>query len=52
MATPFVAGIAALLAEACPAARGVVLKDLLLRGCLALGAAARDVGAGVVRAPR
>jgi subtilisin family serine protease len=51
MATPFVAGIAALLAEACPAARGVALKDLLLRACLALAAAARDVGAGVVRAP-
>jgi subtilisin len=51
MATPFVAGIAALLAEARPAARGVALKDLLLRACLARGAAARDVGAGVVRAP-
>ena len=51
MATPFVAGIAALMAEARPAARGVALQDLLLRACLALSAAARDVGAGLVRAP-
>jgi subtilisin len=52
MAAPYVAGIAALLAEAHPHARGAALRDLLLRSALALGAAVRDAGAGLVQAPR
>lgn len=52
MATPFVAGIAALLAEANPQARGAALRDLLLEAIRELPAAARDVGAGLVQAPQ
>ena len=52
MAAPFVAGIAALLAEAHPHARGAALRDLLLHSALALGAPPRDAGAGLVQAPR
>jgi subtilisin family serine protease len=52
MATPLVAGIAALVAEANPAARGGTLKDLLLRAILALPLPAQDTGAGLVHAPQ
>jgi subtilisin len=52
MATPFVAGIAALLAESNPAARGAALRALLLRALRALPAPARDVGGGIVQAPQ
>jgi subtilisin len=47
----FVAGIAALLAEANTAARGAALRSLLLQTSLALPVPARDVGAGLVQAP-
>jgi subtilisin len=52
MATPFVAGIAALLAEARPEARGAALRDLLLEALRELPAPMRDVGAGLVQAPQ
>jgi subtilisin family serine protease len=51
MASPFVAGIAALIAEANPAARGHELLDLLIRSARPLSLPARDVGAGLVQAP-
>jgi subtilisin len=52
MATPLVAGIAALLAEANPAARGGALRDLLLQAILTLPLPAQDAGAGLVLAPQ
>lgn len=52
VAAPFVAGIAALLAEADPNARGAALRAALLRAFLRLPAPARDVGAGLVQAPQ
>jgi subtilisin len=52
MATPFVAGIAALLAEARPEARGAALCDLLLEAFRKIPAPARDVGVGLVQAPQ
>jgi subtilisin len=54
MATPHVAGVAALLAEANPSARGQALKDLVLAQCMTLtGGAARqgEIGVGFVQAP-
>jgi subtilisin len=51
MATPCVAGIAALLAEANPAIRGRDLLALLTTGAQPLGLPARDVGAGLIQAP-
>ena len=50
-AAPCVAGIAALLAEAQPAARGAALRALLLATILPLSSPVRDVGAGLVQAP-
>jgi subtilisin family serine protease len=50
-AVPYVAGVAALLAEAYPTARGAALRDLLLERALALPNAERDAGAGLAQAP-
>ena len=50
-ATPFAAGIAALLAEANPGARGAALQALLLASVRPLALPTRDVGAGLVQAP-
>jgi subtilisin len=52
MAAPFVAGIAALVAEADTSARGAALRAALLKAFLPLPAPARDVGAGLVQAPQ
>ena len=53
IATPFVAGIAALYAEACPQARGEKLLDLVLSKAQRLDNQKQlDVGAGLVFAPR
>jgi subtilisin family serine protease len=54
MATPHVAGIAALFAEANPNLRGQALKDLVLSQCAVLpNSAARqgEIGHGLVQAP-
>ncbi|HET6893419.1 MAG TPA: S8 family serine peptidase [Pyrinomonadaceae bacterium] len=51
MATPHVAGIAALLSEANPGARGRALASLLIQGARRLSLPARDVGSGLVQAP-
>jgi subtilisin len=51
MATPHVAGIAALHAEANPGIRGRALMSLLIQSARRLEAPARDVGAGLVQAP-
>jgi subtilisin len=51
MATPHVAGVAALLAEANPNARGVSLSALLAREARRLNLPSRDVGSGLVQAP-
>jgi subtilisin len=51
MATPHVAGIAALYAEQDPTARGAALWELLTAGAEQLALAAEDVGAGMVQAP-
>lgn len=51
MATPFVAGVAALYAEADPDARGARLGERLARDARQLSLPPRDVGAGLVQAP-
>lgn len=51
MATPHVAGIAALLAEQNPDVRGGSLGWLLLQSARRLDLSAQDVGAGLVQAP-
>jgi subtilisin family serine protease len=51
MATPHVAGILGLLAEANPDASAAELKSLLLAGARRLPIPAVDVGAGLVQAP-
>jgi subtilisin len=54
MATPHVAGIAALFAQANPNIRGQALKDMILNHCMALpnGAARKgEIGRGLVQAP-
>ena len=53
IATPFVAGVAALFAEAFPQVRGKALWDLLCAKAEEIpGYNERDFGAGLVRAPR
>jgi subtilisin family serine protease len=51
MATPHVAGIAALLKEANPAMQGGALGWLILQSSNRLSLLARDVGAGLAQAP-
>lgn len=51
MATPHVAGIAALLAEQNPDVRGGTLGWLLLQSARRLDLSSQDVGAGLVQAP-
>ncbi|WP_368642231.1 S8 family serine peptidase [Castellaniella ginsengisoli] len=51
MAAPFVAGVAALHAQADPAARGARLGERLAQSARALSDPVRDVGAGLVQAP-
>jgi len=51
MATPHVAGIAALLREANPNATAADLWSLLVRGAMRLPLPSTDVGAGLVQAP-
>jgi subtilisin family serine protease len=51
MATPHVAGIAALHAEANPNARGLALANLLIQSARRLALPSRDVGSGLVQAP-
>jgi subtilisin family serine protease len=50
-AAPFVAGVAALLAQADPGARGAQLRMRLLAAVRPLSGPVRDVGAGLVQAP-
>lgn len=51
MATPFVAGIAALHAQADPDLRGAALAARLVESALPLELPQRDVGSGIVQAP-
>ena len=51
MATPHVAGIAALFAEANPRASASSLWSLLVRNARRLALPSRDVGSGLVQAP-
>jgi subtilisin family serine protease len=51
MATPHVAGLAALHAEANPGTRGGALGWLLLQAAQRMSLASRDVGAGLAQAP-
>lgn len=51
MATPFAAGVAALVAEANPSKRGRELLAMLTQSALPLALPAQDVGAGLIQAP-
>jgi subtilisin len=51
MATPHVAGVAALFAQANPSASADELAELLVKGAASLPASADDVGAGLVKVP-
>ncbi len=51
MATPFVAGVAALYAQAASDARGSLLMERIRQNARPLPLPARDVGAGLVQAP-
>jgi subtilisin family serine protease len=52
MATPLVAGIAALYAQSDSKLRGRLLWDCLLRNCVAIQDSPNAVGAGLVQAPQ
>jgi subtilisin family serine protease len=52
MATPHVAGVAALLAEANPTATGPELSELLVNSVRTLALAQQDVGGGLIQAPQ
>ncbi|MEH3062530.1 MAG: S8 family serine peptidase [Methylobacterium radiotolerans] len=52
MATPHVAGVAALIAESDPTARGAQLHFKLVQTARRLGGSAADIGAGLIQAPR
>jgi len=51
MATPHMAGIAALFAESQPSARGLALWALVVQHARHLAIPVRDVGAGITQAP-
>ena len=51
MATPFVAGVAALLVETSPAVTGKTLFERIVQSARPLSLPARDVGAGLIQAP-
>ena len=51
MATPHMAGLAALYAQASPTARGLALKSLLLQSAQRLSLPSTDVGSGLGKAP-
>jgi subtilisin family serine protease len=51
MATPHVAGVAALLAQANPSASGPELSKLISRSIKSLSLAQQDVGSGLIQAP-
>jgi hypothetical protein len=51
MATPHVAGIAALLAQANPSATGQQLKDLVVKSVKSLSLSEQDIGSGLIQAP-
>ncbi len=51
MATPFIAGIAALHAQANPDARGHSLLNLIVQNTRRLELPSRDVGSGLIQAP-
>jgi subtilisin family serine protease len=51
MATPHVAGIAALFAQANPTVRGRALANLMTQSARRLMLPSRDIGAGLVQAP-
>ncbi|RTZ44799.1 protease [Candidimonas sp. SYP-B2681] len=51
MATPFVAGITALHAQAHPETRGRALLNIVLQNARRLPLPSRDVGAGLIQAP-
>lgn len=52
MATPHVAGIAALFAQSDPNLRGTALRDALVDAAKPLQAGSQDIGAGLVFAPQ
>lgn len=52
MATPFVAGVAAMLWEAYPAASAMEIWEKLTESARNVGLPSRDVGAGLVQAPQ
>jgi len=51
MATPHVAGVAALLAQANPSATGPQLSELIVNSVKGLSLAQQDVGGGLIQAP-
>ncbi len=51
MATPHVAGVAALLAQAHPSATGAQLSELIVNSVKTLSLAQQDAGSGLIQAP-